>query len=128
MSQKKQTINVLKRRQFSSETGYQSVVIDAKFSNPMPFKSSIMEGGTCSPLLFCIFIQSLASQMSETGLHFWMFADDVKLCSHDPHKLQLALDVVSNWIDNWQLLLSPTKCFYPTNWPSTQAKRSRIYH
>ena len=39
----------------------------------------------------------------------FLYADDIKLLSHTPSKLQTSLNIVENWSANWQLKIQPTK-------------------
>ena len=67
-----------------------------------------MQGSVLGPLLFVIFINDLLDTFSEVTCT--AFADDVKLYSEDPLKLQAALTQVEIWCQKWQLSLSVEKC------------------
>ena len=88
----------------------QLVRVDDTLSSPRPIQSSILQGGCLSPLLFALYINDLAVELSSLGIHVWLYADDVKLTSDSPAKLQQALDCVSRWCDCWELSLSVSKC------------------
>jgi hypothetical protein len=89
----------------------QRVAIGSSLSSPSPLLSSVPQGAALSPLLWTMFGCSLARLLSafkDVQVHY--FADDCQLASSNPASLQSALDVVSQWSSDWQLVLSPSKC------------------
>ena len=67
-----------------------------------------MQGSVLGPLLFVLFINDLLDTFTQVTCT--AFADDVKLYSEDPVKLQAALIQVEDWCQKWQLSLSVEKC------------------
>ena len=63
---------------------------------------------TTCPVSFLMFVDELAKILERHGVVVRLFADDVKIyleiCNiDDATKLQKALDLISNWADEWQL-------------------------
>ena len=61
-----------------------------------------------------MFIVYLESLIATIHLHcnqttVFAFADDIKLLSTDPKDLQMALDIVYNWTNDWKLTLNHDK-------------------
>jgi len=83
----------------------------------LPMLSGIMiQGSVIGPLLFLIFINDLIVLSASVGISVKVFADDMKVYvrvtgSIDSIKLQLALDLLTDWASIWQLQLSVDKCF-----------------
>ena len=86
------------------------VQVDKTLSTPRPITSSIPQGGCLSPLIFIMYTSSLLKQLVACGVHVFVFADDIKITSDCPLKLQQALDCVSCWCKDWQMTLSVGKC------------------
>ena len=61
-------------------------------SDSVPVTSEIIQGSILGPLLFILFINDLLDTFSQVSCT--TFADDVKLYSDDPAKLQQALTQV----------------------------------
>ena len=74
------------------------------------------QGSVLGPLLFLIFIDEIASQISP-GSTISLFADDVTLYRPihsvlDYHMLQIDVTAIVSWIINSLLSLQPAKCCY----------------
>jgi ribonuclease P/MRP protein subunit RPP40 len=87
----------------------QQVTISGTLSDPVPLSSGIMAGSCIGPVLFLLYLNDLLDSLS-TICHTVAYADDVKLYSDDPVKIQRALGVVESWCSTWQLGLSVEKC------------------
>ena len=66
-------------------------------------------------MLFLTFIDDLAKVLQRYGITVRLFADDVKvyleITGHeDVARLQMALDVITTWANEWQLTVSVSKC------------------
>ena len=77
--------------------------------------SGVIQGSGIGPVSFLIFVDELAKILERHGVVVKLFADDVKvyleICNtDDATKLQMALDLITNWSDEWQLGLSIGKC------------------
>ncbi len=65
--------------------------------------------------MFIIFINELVCILEEHGIQVKLFADDSKMYAkiidgYDVVRLQAALDTLSQWAEQWQLLISINKC------------------
>jgi len=65
--------------------------------------------------MFIIFIDNLAKLLENYGISIKLFADDVKLYLkidnvNDAGRLQVALDLLSDWANEWQLSVSVSRC------------------
>ncbi len=89
----------------------QRVRVDGDCSTWIPVSSGVPQGSVLGPLLFVLYINDLADILpAEVMLK--LFADDVKLfapCLHSS-RLQDALNVLRDWADTWQLVISVPKC------------------
>ena len=89
----------------------QRVQIEDALSEPQPVKSSILQGGCTSSIYWLIFFNSLALKLDKiNGIKSLFYCDDVKIVSSVSSKIQLALNCVSEWTSEWQMVLSPEKC------------------
>jgi len=73
--------------------------------------SGIIQGSSIAPVLFLMFIDSLAKLLEYHGITAKLFADDVKVYmiiknDIDVAKLQVALDLIADWANDWQLSVS----------------------
>ncbi|EYB90916.1 hypothetical protein Y032_0212g2233 [Ancylostoma ceylanicum] len=92
-----------------------SVRVNSVLSFPRPACSGVPQGGVLSPILFNIYTFDLLSALSDRGIQFSAFADDVKLyrpivTENDRSALQEAVDFVHSWSCGWGLPLSMDKC------------------
>ena len=93
-----------------------SVVVDGVRSSDRPVGSGVPQGSVLGPLLFLLYVNSIAEDASS----FWVaFADDFKLgVAHrrgesgevDRHQLQRDLDRLSATSKSWNLKLNREKC------------------
>ena len=85
--------------------------------------SGVVHGSGVGPVLFLIFIDDLAKMLQRYGVTARSFAGDVKvyleITGHeDAARLQMALDVITTWANEWQLAVSVSKCNLLTVGPS----------
>jgi hypothetical protein len=86
------------------------------------FREGLPQGSVLAPLLWLIYINDLADEVSaaalESGLS--LFADDSAILASAPNMddcgiiLQPALDAVARWCRKWKVRLSTEKCCYAT--------------
>jgi ribonuclease P/MRP protein subunit RPP40 len=86
------------------------VSVSGSLSEGAPVTSGIMQGSVIGPVLFLLFINDLLESLSKAEVTAYAYADDIKLYSPDPVKLQNALYIVQAWCTDWQLSLSVNKC------------------
>ena len=91
---------------------HQRVMIAGIGSNWAPVLSGVPQGSVLGPVLFICYINDMPDVVSS---FIYMYADDTKLCretgnSSDCTKLQLDLNNIQNWADQWQLKFNSTKC------------------
>jgi len=77
--------------------------------------SGVIQGSSIGPVLFLIYLDGLAKLLEHHGITAKLFADDVKVYmvienDLDAVKLQAALDIISEWANDWQLSVSAAKC------------------
>jgi len=77
--------------------------------------SGVIQGSSIGPVLFLIYIDGLAKLLDHHGITAKLFADDVKVYmvienDLDAVKLRAALDIISEWANDWQLSVSVAKC------------------
>ena len=77
--------------------------------------SGVVQGSGIGPVMFLIFIDGLAKLLEQSHITVKLFADDVKLYlkitgTDDAKRLQLALDLIADWAQAWQLSVSVGKC------------------
>lgn len=87
----------------------QQVSVSQTLSVQAEVTSGIMQGSCLGPVLFVLFINDLLESLNPI-CKCLAYADDVKLYSNDPTKIQLALNCVQTWCLTWQLNLSVEKC------------------
>ena len=73
-----------------------------------------MQGSILGPLLFIVYVNSLASLNLSPGTSLILYADDILLyralaSSSDSTTLQQDVDLVSSWIQSSGLAINPTK-------------------
>jgi hypothetical protein len=92
----------------------QCVVVEGCFSSFCPVVSGVPQGSVLGPILFLIFINDIDSVCKGSST-LQLFADDAKLYSSvglNAHinSLQLSLDSLSVWADQWQMAINISKC------------------
>ncbi|KAA3676029.1 uncharacterized protein DEA37_0011181 [Paragonimus westermani] len=91
----------LDNRTFRVKTG-------ADLSSPSFISAGVPQGSVLGPLLFLIYINDLPSNISSSVL---LYADDLKIWNAtDPSALQIDLDAIKRWSDDWSLPLNDNKC------------------
>ena len=66
------------------------------------------------PLLFLLYINDLDSAISLDDLVFVLFADDLAICHSDIEKLQCVLNLLSDYLEKSDLILSVKKTKFMT--------------
>ena len=88
----------------------QQTLVDGLLSKPGMVISGVPQGSVLGPLLFILFLEDLIRRLEAIKeLNVYVYADDIKLLSCNPKKLQQGLDVVEQWSVNWQLRIQPAK-------------------
>lgn len=88
----------------------QRVSISGALSEPAAVLSGSMQGSIVGPILYLLYANSLLDLLAAADVSVYAYADDIKLYSDDPAKLQTALSIVQSWCQDWQLCLSVNKC------------------
>jgi len=93
----------------------QCVVLENCFSSVTSVLSGVPQGSVLGPVLFLIFINDVSSTcIGQAKLK--LFADDVKLYTSfnvdvsNCGDLQQSLDLLSSWVNSWQLNINISKC------------------
>jgi len=94
----------------------QQTLVGAALSDINVIVSGVIQGSCLGPVLFLLYINDLVDVFSN-GVIVKMYADDVKLYSscmisiNDiDFQLQMNLDKICKWANDWQLPISYTKC------------------
>ncbi len=94
----------------------QRVTIGGESSPPLPVLSGVPQGSVLGPLLFLVYIDSIASLQFSPGTDLNLFADDMllyKCIDSTEHVEYLQHDNdQSHWVKTNYLSLNPTKCKY----------------
>ena len=93
----------------------QSVVIDGESSNLVRVVSGVPQGSVLGPLLFCIYIDSVALCTQSVNVHNVLYADDLLLykviaCAQDFIDMQQDVLAIERWSTNNFLTLNSAKC------------------
>ena len=78
------------------------------------YGSGVPQGSVLGPVLFIIYVNDLSNLIPHQATAK-LFADDTKIYSVltdtvSQNCLQVCLDAIASWSDQWQLTLSPSKC------------------
>ena len=113
-------------KNFLSERS-QQVVINSEVSSPLAVFSGVPQGSIIGPLMFLIYINDIAEFSSSLGENggVSLFADDTKIFSPDPNKLQTVLDQMNSWLSSRQLDLAPHKCYSLTTCISSRKPQAK---
>ena len=87
----------------------QRVVVDGEVSEHVHVKSGVPQGTVLGPLMFLIYINDIADNIS-SETHIRLFADDCVLyrpiqSSSDTDTLQMDLNSLTDWVTKWQTCL-----------------------
>jgi len=98
-------------RDFLTDRG-QTVRLDGEYSNRLPVSSGVPQGSVLGPFLFVIYINDLPEIVESLSL---LFADDTKISNvlNDdcPSSiLQVDIDNLVKWSNEWQMKFNPQKC------------------
>ena len=85
----------------------QRVIVNDVLSEERVVLSGVPQGSVLGPLLFLLFINDIGDKFQS---NFLLYADDLKIFSTNTNIVQKDLDVLSNWCDEWQMEVSPSKC------------------
>ena len=77
-------------------------------SNELNIESGVVQGTVSGPLLFLFFINDIKTFMPQ-GINYVLFADDLKIYSHDSFLLQKTIDSIAEWACSNHLPLAPEK-------------------
>ena len=92
-----------------------SILWNSSTSRSFSVQQGVRQGAVLSPLLYCIFVNDLLSQLSSSGYGVRvhnsspMYADDLALISHSSSDLQDMLDIVSNYAQKWRYKMNAEK-------------------
>ena len=71
-------------------------------------RSGVPQGSVLGPLLFLIYVNDLPDHLKCSSL---LYADDLKIWSaSDPNNLQMDVDTVKRWSEDWDLPINDEKC------------------
>ena len=92
----------------------QTVIVDGSESSPVPVLSRVPQGTVLGPLLFLVYINDIAKDLSH-GTHLRLFADDSLLyrvikSPDDSATLQRDLDSLQRWETTNKMEFHPQKC------------------
>eukprot|EP00833_Pecoramyces_ruminatium_P015064 jgi/Orpsp1_1/1189096/evm.model.d7180000069483.1 len=81
-----------------------TVLVNQTFTKEIKLERGLLQGSILSPLLFNVFIDDLAQQLTDTYPndplpHCLLYADDIKLNHNNIKDLQNMLDICSNWAE-----------------------------
>ena len=91
---------------------HQRVVLNRKSSIWSPITARVPQGSVLGPLLFLIYINNLADNISSEAT---LFADDISLFTivYDvdiaANQLNRDLEIISNWAHQWKMQFNPDK-------------------
>ena len=92
----------------------QRVVVDGEVSEHVHVKSGVPQGTVLGPLMFLIYINDIADNIS-SETHIRLFADDCVLyrpiqSSNDTDTLQMDLNSLTDWVTKRQMSFNTAKC------------------
>ena len=91
----------------------QFVSISGISSGQVPVTSGVPQGSVLGPVLFIYFINDMPDILD--GIRVKVFADDTKIfnpiiSTEDTTKLQLGLDALTKWSNDWLIRFNSSKC------------------
>ena len=93
----------------------QTVFTNGCYSTEGPVTFGVPQGSVLGPLLFCIFINDLPLQITNSAVECHMLADDTTLQSANSSKKQIEIDLnkalcdISVWCKQNNMILNPSK-------------------
>ena len=103
------------------------VVIDNNRSKKILLRHGVPQGGVLSPTFFIVFMNNLVKQLP-TFIKSAMYADDLVMWSTEKYaataqiRLQTAINVLSNWANEWCVKINRNKTFTTLFTLSTKVK------
>ena len=107
------------------------VVIHNNRSKKILLRHGVPQGGVLSPTLFIVFMNDLVKQLP-TFVKSAMYADDLVMWSTEEYaatsqiRLQIAVNMLSNWANEWCVKINRRKTFTTLFTLSTKAKPVKI--
>ena len=107
------------------------VVIDTNRSKKILLRHGVPQGGVVSPTLFIVFMNDLVKQLP-TFVKRAMYADNLVMWSTDEYaataqiRLQTAVNILSNWANEWCVKINRSKTFTTLFTLSTKVKPVKI--
>ena len=95
-----------------------TVRVNDKYTPWLNVDCRFKQGCLLSPSLFAIYVNDLAErinnlicgiQIDNSFLSILLYADDIALIAHNKESLQRMLNVVTEWCEEWNLDINPTK-------------------
>ena len=89
--------------------------VGTAMSDAVLLTSGVVQGSGIGPLMFLMYINELIYILEKYNIKVKLFADDVKMylkIVNDVYmqQLQLAINALTNWAQEWQLGISVDKC------------------
>jgi hypothetical protein len=92
-------------------------------SKYFPVANGVRQGGTLSPILFCVYIDGLISRLNEAKIGRFMgedfvgvfvYADDVTVIAPTPSAMRMMLKIYDSYAAEFDIKFnaSKTKCLY----------------
>ena len=107
------------------------VVIDDNKSKKILLRHGVPQGGVLSPTLFIVFMNDLVKQLP-TFVESVMYADDLVMWTTEEYaataqiRLQTAVNILSNWANEWCVKINRSKIFTTLFTLSTKVKPVKI--
>ena len=92
-------ISILEPNKLVVDTGYAR-------SRPIDQEKGIIQGGSVSPLLFVMFVNSLLERLERRKVLAKMFADDLVIAGEDADEVQRSLAALSIWCEENGILVN----------------------
>ena len=102
--------NTLKWIKYLLSSRTQQTIVDGQLSEEIRVRSGVPQGSVIAPQLFNIYVNILLRKLQSCDdVTALAFADDLKLVSSNPSKLQHALSITEDWCKKFKLKLNPDK-------------------
>jgi exonuclease III len=100
---------------------YIRVRLPCGISPPVLLKRGVRQGCPASTMLFDIFINDILEEIKRHGLGAavpglkeklagLLYADDLVLLASSPEELQVMMDILTKWLNKWEMKVGPAKC------------------